>query len=451
MEKLRVAINAQLRPDSAAGGSVTVLRALAALAELDGSEEYVYIGPYDDPDWMRQMLPPGQRIVRGPKPTPADYAARNRFEPLKRKLGPLRPMARGAKQFFASQTRALAPAVSFERPGAQRIEATSDSRFFQSLGCDVIHFPFQSFAACGVPSVFNPHDLQHLHFGEFFTPNEIARRESLYPAACRAAHTVVVASQFIGRDVVERYGVDEGRVQVIPWAPPPLPKLQRETEESSLGEISEKYGLAHAPFALYPAMTWEHKNHIRLLEAVASLRDRGSLNCRLICTGFKTAFWPHIQTKLNELRLNEIVKFPGLVSLGDLNALYRAAQFVFVPTLFEAASAPVFEAWQHGVAVGCSNVTSLPEQVADAALLFDPFSVEQLESAFTRLAEDPVLRRELIQRGKLRLKDFNLEHTAKAYRAVYRRAAGRVLNDEDASFLTRTEKRRTRTVEALRV
>jgi len=429
-EKLRVAINAQLMPDGPEGGVVTVLRALAALAELeDETEEYIFIGPYENPEWLRSQLPPGQRIVRGPKLMSAAFTV-DTLEPFKRRLGPLRPMVRRVKQSLAPR----ATTVSFDSAPAGQFTAVSRS-FLQSLGCDVIHFPFQSFEACGVPSVFNPHDLQHLHLGEFFTLKEISRRETLYQAACREAHTVVVASEFVKRDVVERYAIDARRVQVIAWAPPPLPKRPPEADERIARAVHEKYKLARGPFALYPAMTWEHKNHLRLLEAVAYLRDNHALNLRVICTGFKTDFWPTIERRLNELGLNDLVLFPGLVPVEELHELYRVAQFVFVPTLFEAASAPVFEGWQHGAPVACSAVTSLPEQAADAALLFNPSSVNEIALALARLTEDFDLREDLKLRGTRRLKDFSLEHTAKAYRAVYRRAGGRELNEEDRRWL----------------
>ena len=434
-EKLRVAINAQVMPDGPAGGVVTVLRALAALAELeDGFEEYIFIGPYENPEWLRPMLPPGQQIVPGPKFASSVASRVDALEPFKRRLGPLRPVARGVKQILVPRAKESVAAVSFESASGNQFALAPSRSFFQSLGCDVIHFPFQSFEACGVPSIFNPHDLQHLHLAKFFTPIEISRRENLYPAACRAAHTVVVASQFVKRDVVERYGIAPERVLVIPWAPPPLPK-SGEADEGLVRALHKKYELASRPFALYPAMTWEHKNHLRLLEAVAYLRDREALNLPVICTGFKTDFWPTIEKRMFDLGLNELVKFPGLVTVDELNALYRTAQFVFVPTLFEAASAPVFESWQHGAPVACSTVTSLPEQVADAALLFDPFSVGDIAAALTRMATDFTLREELSQRGTRRLGDFSLELTARAYRAVYRRAAGRELDEEDRFLL----------------
>ena len=436
MKRLRVAINAQLMPDGPSGGIVTVLRALAALTELeDGVEEYVFIGPYEDPEWMRPLLPTAQRIVRGPKFMSSSGWRIDPLEQFKRRLGPLRPMAREVKRFLAPQAQATVAAAAVESDCAKQFPSATSRAFFQGLGCDVIHFPFQSYEACGVPSVYNPHDLQHLHLREFFTPAEISRRENLYPRACLSANTVVVASEFVKRDVVERYGVESKRVQVIPWAPPPLPKRSEETDEFVVLALREKYQLADKPFALYPAMTWEHKNHLRLLEAVAYLRESEGLDLRVICTGFKTDFWPRIERRLNELGLNDVVKFPGLVPIDELNALYRASKFVFVPTLFEAASAPVFEAWQHGAPVACSTVTSLPEQVANGALLFDPFAVKEIASALARMTTDLTLLDDLRRRGTRRLKDFSLERTAKAYRAVYRRAAGRELNEEDRHLL----------------
>jgi glycosyltransferase involved in cell wall biosynthesis len=301
----------------------------------------------------------------------------------------------------------------------------------------VIHFPYQDYVYCKLPTVYNPHDLQHLHYPDFFSPAEIQRRETIYPAACRAAHTVVVASEFVKRDVVRSYGLAGDKVQVIPWSPPEI--TAEKSAESEARLLSEKYELPPAPFALYPAMTWEHKNHIRLLEAVALLRERENLSINIVCTGHKNAFWSQIKRRLGELKLEEQVKFTGVVSHQELSWLYRRAQFVIVPTLFEAASAPLFEAWQHGVPVACSSVTSLPEQAADAALLFNPFAVEEIAGALKKMMADETLRAALREKGARRLRDFSFERTAKAYRAVYKKAAGLTLNDEEQNLLRQNE------------
>jgi glycosyltransferase involved in cell wall biosynthesis len=414
-KRLRVAINAQVRSNSGSGGIATVLAELTALGQLDdGTEEYVFIGPWDEPDWLQPLLNSRQRIVRGPKSRSA--------ESFKRSLGPLRPVARHLKSFLtqAAETNAGVP--------------TSDG-FYESLQCNVIHFPFQTFVRCELPTVYNPHDLQHLHYPEFFDRSTVNWRETAYPSACRAAHTVVVTSEFVKQDIVRHYKVSPEKIQVIHWAPPPA-ALAPASHGVSFAAVNEKYALPERPFALYPAMTWEHKNHLRLLEALAYLRDRRALRLNLVCTGHRTDFWPRIERRMSELGLQEQVKFVGLVSYDELRVIYRAAQFVIIPTLFEAASAPLFEAWQQHVPVACASVTSLPEQAADAALFFNPLSVEAIADAVARMAVDDELRANLQRRGDARLQSFSLERTAKMYRAVYRRAAGQSLSEEDRWLLS---------------
>jgi glycosyltransferase involved in cell wall biosynthesis len=267
-----------------------------------------------------------------------------------------------------------------------------------------------------------------------FTPSTIAWRETIYPAGCHLAHTVVVCSDWVKQDILRHYRVDPDKIQVIPLAPPT--QAYPDPSSETLAEVQKKYSLK-LPFALYPAVTWEHKNHLRLLEALAFLREQERLIVRLICTGAHIShFWGRIEERLKALELTDQVQFLDTVPSADLRGIYRLAQFVVVPTLFEAASGPVFEAWQEGIPVTCSTVTSLPEQTGDAALLFDPFSVEAIADAVRRMATDEQLRTELVRKGKRRLKDFSWERTAKAYRAVYRRAARRPLTDEDRWLLS---------------
>jgi len=416
---LRIAINAQIPAGSGAGGIETVLRVLTTLNQLDGDEEYIFIGHPTDADWLEPLLGERQTLVRAPNP--AQQFKPDKAEILKRMLGRLRPVIRNVKNFLTSPPKIL-PKVP-----------VSDG-FFESLNCDVIHFPYQDYVYCaGIPTVYNPHDLQHRHYPEFFAPEEIARREIIYPAACRAAQTVVVASRYVKRDVIESYGTEAGKIQVIPWSPPEI-SLDEFTEKEAL-RLLEKYDCPARPFILYPAMTWEHKNHLRLLEAVYYLRERVGLTVNIVCTGHKNSFFGKIEKRLCELNLEKQIQFTGIVEYKELSMFYRLAQFVIVPTLFEAASAPLFEAWQHGTPVACSKVTALPEQAADAALLFDPLSVEEIAGAIKTLALDENLRAEYRTRGFRRLRDFDLERTAKAYRAVYRKAAGMALTDEDSDLL----------------
>lgn len=415
-KRLRIAINARIPEGSGAGGIETVLRILTLLNRFGDDEEYVFIIHSSDPDWIKPLLGKRQTTVRAPHP--AQFESNNK-KYLKRILGSLVPLARNLKNFV--------------KPPVPTGFIPTSAGFYESLNCDVIHFPYQDYVYCRIPTVYNPHDLQHLHYPEFFTPEECQRRESLYPAACRAANIVVTASEFVKQDIVQKYKIETDKVQVISWGFPEI-ELKKYSEED-IEKTFEKYQCSPRPFVLYPAMTWRHKNHIRLLEAAARLRDREGLKINIICTGHKTSFYWQIERRIHELNLEEQIRFIGLVEYKELSLFYHLAQFVIVPTLFEAASGPVFEAWQHNTAVACSSVTSLPEQTADAALLFNPFSVEEIADALKKMTIDARLREQLRARGMKRLKDFSLEKMAKAYLSVYKKAAGLSLNDDESILL----------------
>jgi glycosyltransferase involved in cell wall biosynthesis len=140
------------------------------------------------------------------------------------------------------------------------------------------------------------------------------------------------------------------------------------------------------------------------------------------------------------LGLAEQVRFPGFLSEADLRGLYRLAHALVVPSLFETSSLPVFAAWQEGVPAACSRAAALPEQAEDAALLFDGESVEAAAEAMRRILHDEPLRRRLQERAARRLADVSWERTARAYRAVYRRAAGAPLTDEERALLAAPER-----------
>jgi len=417
---LKVIINAQLPPGGIVGGVEQFIVGLVhALGQLnDGSEEYIIIGPWQVPDWLKPYLGPNQRIVSGPKPQPGP------MERMKRLLGPLRSpvgkLRRAGRRLILGPPKPPLPVVS------------ESNGFYESFGADVIHFPYPDFVRCGLPMIFNPHDLQHLHYPQFFTEEEITRREIFYPAGCRYAQAVAAESKWAKDDIVRQYNISPLKIFVIPRGSPT--ELYERVTDKVLGDVKLKFRLPHT-FALYPAQTWPHKNHLRLLEAIAWLRDREALTVNLVCTGKQNDFWPVIERGIYELGLENQVRFLGFVRPAELRALYHLAQFVIFPSLFEGGGFPVLEAFTEGVPVACSAVTSLPECGGDAVLLFDPTRVESIAEALHRMTVDAELRATLRQRGMVRARFFTWERTAKAYRALYRQVAGRRLSEEERRLL----------------
>ena len=93
-------------------------------------------------------------------------------------------------------------------------------------------------------------------------------------------------------------------------------------------------------------------------------------------------------------------------------SLYRGAEALIFPSLYEGFGLPILEAMACGVPVVTSNITGMPEVAGDAAILVDPRSVEQISRAMGHIANDCSVRKQLIQKGISRAAGFSWASTA---------------------------------------
>jgi glycosyltransferase involved in cell wall biosynthesis len=409
-EQLRVCIDARVDP-TRDGGIVGVLFGLAhGLSQLrDGDEEYVFLVPAEGAPWLEPYAEPGTFLR-----TTTNWAGSARS--IVERVPGARPAWQTAKGF---------------RPMRWAPIPKSDGTL-EAASVDLVHFVAQSAFTTDVPSIYHPHDLQHVHLPEFFTRFQRRRRELEYGTFCRRAETVAVSTEWIRRDVIDHFGLPEEKVAVVPLAPPTL--AYEAPDEGALLSASRRLELPPR-FLFYPALAWPHKNHLALFRAIARLRDEDGLTVSLVCTGGDSRYAAELLHQRRTMGLDDQVRWLGFVSSTDLCALFELCAGVVVPTLFEAESGPVWEAFVAGAPVACSNVTSLPAQVGDAAIVFDPHDDEAVVAAVRRLWLDDALGRELARRGRERVREFTWERTAKHFRAHYRRIAGRELDAVDRALL----------------
>jgi glycosyltransferase involved in cell wall biosynthesis len=232
------------------------------------------------------------------------------------------------------------------------------------------------------------------------------------------ATLVVADSDFVRLDIVRQYGVPAEKVVTIPLAS--SLRFHARPAPAVCAAVRARWQLPET-FALYPAMTNEHKNHLRLLEAVAQLRDEGRV-VDVVCPGKQAHVWPAIEQRRRDLGLESQVRFTGFIAPEELLALYQLAQFVVFPSLFEGAGLPVLEAMEQGVAVACSEIPPLREYAGDTALFFDPTRVDAIAHALERLSADPTLRQEQREAALRRSQLFGPRQMARRHLAVYKRA-----------------------------
>ena len=271
---------------------------------------------------------------------------------------------------------------------------------FESADCVVAPIYSTILLATRKPFVFTLHDLQEKHYPENFARATRTWRHVTNALLTARAARVICESRFVGNDIVAHFGIPEARIEVVP-APPIASIRAGHPGDTAIDTVKTKLGLPEQ-YVFYPAQFWPHKNHLRLVEAFARIAPDFP-ECRLVLTGKQRDEYERVFARVRELGLAGRVQHLGYIEASELAVVYQCATVVAVPTLFESISIPVYEAFSIGAAVCISNVVALPEQVGDAALLFDPTSTDDMAAAIGRLLGDPALRRTLVERGFRRM------------------------------------------------
>ncbi|QWV95079.1 glycosyltransferase family 4 protein [Geomonas oryzisoli] len=263
--------------------------------------------------------------------------------------------------------------------------------------CDLWIFPSQDTRGCEfpVPALIAIHDLMHRYesrFPEVGTPREFRIREKQYASICRWARGVLVDSRIGAAQVRESYGLQEERIHVLPFIAPP-----HAWNDSPPPGFDERYHLPEK-FVFYPAQFWEHKNHARLVHAIARLKGDFP-DLKLVLVGSLKNAYDGLVALIGELGLKDAVQFLGYVPDEDMPELYRRARALVMPTFFGPTNIPPLEAFAAGCPVAISDRYGMPEQAGDAALFFDPESVEAIAETVRRLWTDDALCAELVRRG----------------------------------------------------
>jgi glycosyltransferase involved in cell wall biosynthesis len=295
------------------------------------------------------------------------------------------------------------------------------NRWLARLNLDLLHFPTQLPVSFDVPVPYlvTMHDVQELHFPEYFTPDQRASRAVNYGAALAGARQVITSFDHIKSDLIKYFQVPAEKIRVCPLSLENL-ALQPPSVEEACAHC-ERYA-AWKPYLLYPAQTWPHKNHLRLLESLSLARRGGLADLRLICTGMKNDYYPTIEARARELGLADAVLFTGILPEHELSWLYQHTALVTVPTEYEAGSYPLYEAMSEGVPVICSDVTSLPETIGDARFLFSPYDVEALARLIERMLTDDELRAANLENSAAQVARLRGQDPSEQFYEAYRSA-----------------------------
>lgn len=265
------------------------------------------------------------------------------------------------------------------------------------------------------PNVLTVADLQHEHHPELFDADELAARRALYPRSARRALRIIAISAFTGRSLVERYHVPDETIRIIPLAV--ASRFTATIAASAVQRVRSQHRLPDE-YVIYAANLWPHKNHLRLLDALA--RIAVGERPHLVLTGAAPRASVALSEAVRTRDLGNHVSWLGFVDDNDMPALLAGARMMVFPSLFEGFGMPVIEAMAAGCPVACSNAAALPETAGEAARYFDPLDIDAIATAITELWHDAPLREQLRRAGHERARQFSWQRTALLTLQLYR-------------------------------
>ena len=276
--------------------------------------------------------------------------------------------------------------------------------------CDLWIFPSQDVLSyqAPVPSLVTILDLAHRYekrFAESASKSEYLIRERTFSNICRWAKGILVQTEPGRQQVVDAYCMPTEEIHILPLTPPAYIHAKGVPPG-----FDSRYKLP-VKYLFYPAQFWEHKNHRNLLLAIASLKNELP-DLKLVLAGSKKNAYDAVVSMVQDLNLGEDVLFLGYVPDEDMPELYRRARALIMPTYFGPSNIPPLEAGVVGCPVAISNISSMPEQLGDSAIIFDPDSVSEIAACIRRLWTDDRLCAQLTEAGKQQMakwgqKEFN--------------------------------------------
>jgi glycosyltransferase involved in cell wall biosynthesis len=290
---------------------------------------------------------------------------------------------------------------------------------------DLLHAPDFVLPPTFARTLVTIHDLSFLVHPECAEPSMVRYLTDAVPRGLRRANVILADSQATRRDLARLLAVDPARVELVyPGVGPRFCPMAAEATEP----VRRRLGLPDR-FVLFVSTLEPRKNLVRLLEAFAQVVQTEDPNLQspisnlhLVIAGRRGWMYEDIFAAIDRLQLRERVRLLDYVHDKDLPALYNLAAAFAYPSIYEGFGIPPLEALACGTPTVTADNSSLPEVVADAAVLVSAEDVGSIASGIARVVSDEGLRARLRAAGPEQARKFTWEQAAKQVLTCYERA-----------------------------
>ena len=264
------------------------------------------------------------------------------------------------------------------------------------------------------------HDIGLLTHPDFFSGGYPWIKLSALKQAARQAEAIICVSSATAFEVQNYLQQDLGtKIHVIPEG---VDSVFYGEPKNNLLEDNEKFTHTDNPFFLYPGSVNPRKNLVRVLQAFEATVNE--LPHHLVITGKLGWDSSEVLQKIQNSPFAQRIHFIGFVSDMELAVLYRRATALIYVSLFEGFGLPIIEAMASGCPVITSNFDPMSEVAGDAAMTVNPLSVEELTKALLTIVNDQIITQGLIQKGRIRSKEFTWHKNAQMTASIYQKIIG---------------------------
>jgi len=271
------------------------------------------------------------------------------------------------------------------------------------------------------------HDLKYIKYPYFL--NKFSTIKSKYlkytmKKGAEKASKIIAVSRSTKKDIIHLLGIEKDKITVI-YEASNLGMYSRKNDGISNNDILKKYSI-QKPYFLYVGEKRPHKNLEGLIKAFAIFKEKyDSRNSSLVIVGKRYSGYKEYITRAKNLGVVKNIIFTGFIFDEHLKALYSEAEILLLVSFYEGFGIPILEAMECGTPVITSNVSSMPEVAGNAAILVDPNNVQEIVEKMNNIVKSKTLRKQLIESGLKRVKQFSWERTAsqtlKVFNEIYKK------------------------------
>lgn len=329
---------------------------------------------------------------------------------------------------YAAGAMTLVPVSEKFRPALKNIawHQTVLPRLLRERQIEVLHVPSYRRLLWPRPCalVATIHDLAPFHVAGKYDMARMFYGRVIVRALAQRQHQIIAISQNTARDIEQFFGIPAARQNVI-YNGIDHVRFQPGDAAQARADAAARWQLDR-PFFLYISRL-EHpgKNHVRVIEAFNRFKTATASDRLLVFGGSDWFGADVIRATAQQSPFAKDIRFLGFVEDAVLPTLYRAANAVVYPSLYEGFGFPPIEAMACGCPAISSTRGSLGEVVADAALIVNPESVEEIAAALQRVTTDTACRERLLEAGFRNARRFDWQRNAAETLRVYAKALGR--------------------------